>query len=281
MNYVTLNNGVKMPQLGFGCFQITDYDKCKEVVLNALDMGYRLIDTAALYENEGAVGAAIRESGIPREDIFITTKILARDTREDKVKDAFNRSIENLGLDYIDLYLIHQPFNDSYGAWRTMSELYRAGRCRAIGVSNFFPDKFVDFCFNNEVIPAVNQFEVHPFFQNELLCRLTKQYNVQLEAWGPLAENRNGIFQNPVLAGIAEKHEKTIAQVILRWHMQRGIVAIPKSTRKERMIENISVFDFELDVFDMLKIESLETGKSVDGDYRDPECAYMMNALGF
>lgn len=270
MKNIILNNGVKMPILGFGVYQILDEKICEEAVLNALQAGYRLIDTAAAYKNEEAVGRAIKRSGIPREEIFVTTKLWIQDATYEGAKRGFETSLRNLGLDYIDLYLIHQPYNDVYGAWRAMSELYKEGKIKAIGVSNFQRDRLVDFILNNEVIPAVNQIQVHPFRQKRLEKELLDEYGVQMEAWAPFAEGQNNIFKNEVIDGIAEKYNKTIAQVILRWHIQRGVVAIPKSVHKERIIENFDIWDFELDEDDMKIMATLEPNKDTSLVKVDP-----------
>lgn len=267
---VTLNNGVEMPILGYGVFQIPDLAECERCVLDALEVGYRLIDTAASYGNEAAVGAAIKRSGVPREEIFVTTKLWLQDTGYEKTKRAFERSLQRLQLDYLDLYLIHQPYGDVHGSWRAMEELYREGRIRAIGVSNFYPDRVMDLIMHNEVVPAVNQLECHPFHQQIETQAFLQENNVQIESWGPFAEGRNNIFQNDVLRSIGEKHHKTVAQVILRWLIQRRVVAIPKSVRKERMEENFNVFDFELSPEEMAAIATLDTKTSAFFDHRDP-----------
>ncbi|MCL6586299.1 MAG: aldo/keto reductase [Anoxybacillus sp.] len=271
MQMVVLNNGVKMPILGFGVFQITDPELCEQCVYDALMTGYRLIDTAASYQNEAAVGRAIKRSGIPREDIFVTTKLWIQDAGYESTKKAFARSLERLQLDYIDLYLIHQPFGDIYGSWRAMEELYREGKIRAIGVSNFYMDRLIDLILHHDVTPAVNQIETHPFCQQVESAEFMKQHGVQIESWAPFAEGRNNIFQNEVLVSIAKKHNKSVAQVILRWLTQRGIVAIPKSVHKERIVENFQIFDFELDQEDMNKIATLDTKQSLFFSHRDPE----------
>jgi diketogulonate reductase-like aldo/keto reductase len=276
MKTVTLNNGIEMPMLGFGVFQIPDAAECERSVVDALKTGYRLIDTAASYGNEEAVGNAIRRSGIPRQDLFITTKLWVSGAGYDKTKAAFERSMQKLRLDYLDLYLIHQPYGDVYGSWRAMEELYGEKRIRAIGVSNFHPDRVMDLILHNEVKPAVNQIETHPFHQQVAALRFLKDNSVQIESWGPFAEGKNNIFQNELLRSIAAKHGKTVAQVILRWLIQRGVVAIPKSVRKERMVENFSVFDFSLGSGDMEKIASLDTRQSVFFDHRDPESVKMI-----
>ncbi|HVS53488.1 MAG TPA: aldo/keto reductase [Opitutaceae bacterium] len=270
MQTVTLNNGVEMPILGFGVFQVPDLKECERSVLDALQVGYRLIDTAASYGNEEAVGHAIKRSGIPRDQIFVTTKLWLADAGQERTKKAFERSMQKLQLDYLDLYLIHQPYGDVYGAWRAMEELYREQRIRAIGVSNFHPDRIMDLMLHNQVKPAVNQIETHPFHQQVETQRFLRENDVQIESWGPFAEGRNNIFQNELLRAIAARHRKTVAQVILRWLTQRGVVAIPKSVRKERMAENFAIFDFELRAEDLTAIASLDTTQSAFFDHRDP-----------
>ena len=277
MKYVTLNNGVKMPILGFGVFQIDDMKECEEAVYNALKAGYRLIDTAAAYGNEEAVGRAIKRSGIPREEIFVTTKLWVSDANYEKAKLAFETSLKKLDLEYIDLYLIHQPFNDVYGAWRAMTELYKEGKIKAIGVSNFYPDRLVDFIMNNEVVPAVNQVETHPFNQQVKANEIMKKYGVQIESWGPFAEGKNGIFANEILSEIGKKYNKSVAQVILRWLIQRDVVVIPKSVRKERIEENFNVFDFELNSEDMGKISELDKKESLFLNHDDVEIVKWLN----
>ncbi|AMQ21395.1 aldo/keto reductase [Geobacillus sp. JS12] len=271
MQMVVLNNGVKMPILGFGVYQINDLELCEQCVYDALMTGYRLIDTAASYQNEEAVGRAIKRSGIPREDIFVTTKLWIQDAGYESTKKAFARSLERLQLDYIDLYLIHQPFGDVYGSWRAMEEFYREGKVRAIGVSNFHMDRLIDLILHHDVTPAVNQIETHPFCQQVESTEFMKQHGVQIESWAPFAEGRNNMFQNEVLVSIANKHNKSVAQVILRWLTQRGIVAIPKSVHKERIVENFQIFDFELDQEDMNNIAALDTKQSLFFSHRDPE----------
>lgn len=267
---VTLNNGVEMPILGFGVFQVPDPAECARSVLDALDVGYRLLDTAASYGNEAAVGDAIRDSGIDRAEIFVTTKLWVQDANYDGAKAAFERSLDKLRLDYLDLYLIHQPYGDVYGAWRAMEDLHRAGRIRAIGVSNFYSDRIVDFVLHNDIVPAVNQIEIHPFHQQTEALPLLQEHGIQAEAWGPFAEGKNGLFQNEVLQPIARKHGRSVAQVVLRWLIQRGVVAIPKSVRKERMAENFTVFDFELDAEDLAALAALDQKTSSFFDHRDP-----------
>lgn len=271
--FVTLNNGVQMPILGFGVFQIADEAECEASVLAALEAGYRSIDTAASYMNEAAVGRAIKASGIPREELFITTKLWIQDAGEAAAKRAFDKSMEKLGLEYLDLYLIHQPYGDVYGAWRAMENLNREGRVRAIGVSNFYPDRLVDFILHNEIVPAVNQIETHPFFQRTNDQAIMKEHGVQIESWAPFAEGRNDLFANEELSRLAAKHEKSVAQVVLRWLIQREVVVIPKSVRPDRMAENIDVFDFELGAEDMSLIASLDQGVSQFFDHRTPESA--------
>ena len=271
MHKVVLNNGVEMPILGFGVFQITDPQECERCVYEALQTGYRLIDTAAAYLNEEAVGKAIKRSGVPRQEIFVTTKLWIQDAGYESTQQAFEKSLARLQLDYLDLYLIHQPYGDVYGSWRAMEELYREGRTRAIGVSNFQPDRLMDLMVHNEVVPAVNQVEVHPFCQQVKAREFMRENNVQIEAWGPFAEGRNNIFGNELLLAIAQKHNRTVAQVILRWSVQRDVVAIPKTVRQERMVENFSVFDFELGREDMDAILTLDTRSSSFFDHRDPE----------
>jgi len=270
MKNIVLNNGVEMPILGFGVYQVTDAEECERSVFDAIGAGYRLIDTAAAYGNEQAVGKAIRKSGVTREELFITTKLWVADVSYEKAKTAFEKSLKNLGLDYLDLYLIHQPYNDVHGAWRAMEELYKEGKIRAIGVSNFQPDRVMDMIVFNEVVPAVNQIETHPFNQHIETQKFLIENEVQIESWGPFAEGRNDIFKNELLASIGKKHNKSIAQVILRWLTQRKIVAIPKSVRKDRIIENFNIFDFKLSAEDMESIATLDTGKSLFFDHRDP-----------
>ena len=267
---VVLNNGVEMPLLGFGVFQVPDAEECERSVCDAINEGYRLIDTAASYMNEAAVGRAIKRSGVPRQDLFITTKLWIQDAGYEKAKPAFEKSLRKLGLDYLDLYLIHQPYGDVFGAWRAMEELHLEGRIRAIGVSNFHPDRIMDFIVHNRITPAVNQIETHPFHQQNLAQAFLSEQRIQIESWGPFAEGRNGMFGNPLLVSLAAKHRKTVAQIILRWLTQRGVVAIPKSVRKERMAENFNIFDFELAPEDMAAIKSLDTEASLFFDHRDP-----------
>lgn len=270
METVKLNNGVEMPILGYGVFQIPDEKECEKSVRDAIETGYRLIDTAAAYMNEVAVGNAIRQSKIAREDLFVTTKLWVQDTGYEKTKKAFEKSLNKLQLSYLDLYLIHQPYGDVHGSWRAMEELYEEGKVRAIGVSNFHPDRVMDVIAFNKIIPAVNQIETHPFNQQIETQKFLIENNVQIESWGPFAEGKNNIFQNELLASVGNKYNKSIAQVILRWLTQRGVVAIPKSVRKERMKENFEIFDFELCAEDMEAITALDTKTSSFFDHRDP-----------
>lgn len=279
MQTVTLNNGVKMPIIGFGVYQIPDAEECGNAVYEALMAGYRLIDTAAGYLNEEAVGRAVKRSGVPREELFITTKLWVQDAGYESAKLAFAKSLNKLQLDYLDLYLIHQPFGDYYGAWRAMEELYREGKIRAIGVSNFLPDRLMDLIVHNEIVPAVNQIETHPFYQQIESAAFMKEQGVQHQSWGPFAEGRGNMFGNEVLTSIAGKHSKSVAQVVLRWLVQRDIVAIPKSVHKERIVENFDIFDFELSAEDMERISALDTRKSLFLDYHDPEVAKKLGGL--
>lgn len=271
MQKVKLNNGVEMPILGFGVFQIPDLDECEKSVSDALEVGYRLIDTAASYQNERAVGNAIKNSDIAREDLFITTKLWIQSDGYEGTKRAFEKSLNELQLDYLDLYLIHQPYGDVYGSWKAMEELYKARKVRAIGVSNFHPDRLMDLMVHNKIVPAVNQVETHPFHQQIDNQQFMVENNVQIESWGPFAEGRNNLFQNELLSSIGGKYNKSIAQVVLRWLTQRGVVAIPKSIRKERMAENFNIFDFELSHDEMEAIKVLDTKTSSFFDHRDPK----------
>lgn len=276
MQKVMLNNGIEMPILGFGVYQIADQKECEQSVYDAVMAGYRLIDTAASYLNEEAVGRALKRSGVAREELFITTKLWVQDTGYERTKHAFERSLEKLQLDYLDLYLIHQPFGDVYGSWRAMEELYREGKVRAIGVSNFQMDRLIDLMVHNEVVPAVNQIETHPFNQQIDSAKFMKENNVQIESWAPFAEGKNNLFQHELLGTIAEKHNKSVAQVVLRWLTQREIVVIPKSVRTERIIENFNIFDFELSQGDMELITSLDTKHSLFFSHNDPEIVKWM-----
>jgi len=271
MQNVVLNNGVQMPILGFGVFQMTDAAECEQSVLAAIRTGYRLIDTAASYMNEEAVGRAFRKSGIPREELFVTTKLWVQDAGYEATKTAYEKSLKRLNLDYLDLYLIHQPFGDVHGSWRAMEELLHAGKVRAIGVSNFHPDRIADLLAFHEVVPAVNQIETHPFNQRTETQKFLKENGIQIESWGPFAEGKDNIFHNAQLLALAEKHEKSVAQVILRWLTQRGVVAIPKSVHRERIVENFSIFDFELSAEDMDAIAGLDRRVSSFFDHRDPK----------
>lgn len=271
MDYVTLKNGVQMPQEGFGVFQIRDLDECERVVLDAIGAGYRLIDTAESYGNESAVGKAIAKSGVNRADLFISTKLWVTNTSYEGAKAAIDRSMENLGVDYLDLYLIHQAMGDYIGAWRAMTEAYKEGRIRAIGVCNFYPHRLADFCETVDELPAVNQVELHPFFQQENALSLMREYGVQPMAWAPFAEGKHGIFTHPVLTKIGEKYGKGAGQVALRWNMQRGVVVIPKSTHRERMEQNLDVFDFTLTDEEMKEIAALDIGHSEIIDHTDPK----------
>ena len=270
MQKVKLNNGVEMPILGFGVFQVKDLDECERSVRNAIEVGYRLIDTAQSYGNEEAVGKAIKSSGVPREDLFITTKVWIQSDGYNGTKKAFENSLRRLDLEYLDLYPIHQPLGDVYGEWRTMQDLYKEGKARAIGVSNFQPDRLIDLITHNEIVPAVDQIETHPFHQQSEVQKFLQENNVQIESWGPFAEGKNNIFHNELLFSIGKKYNKSIAQVILRWLTQRGIVAIPKSVRRERMEENFNIFDFELSEEDMGTIKTLDTKTTSFFDHRDP-----------
>lgn len=271
MKTVTLNNGVEMPVLGYGVYQIPDYDECKKSVLTALEAGYRSIDTAQAYGNEQAVGDAIRESGIAREDIFITTKLWISHYGYEKAKKAFAESMEKLQIDTLDLYLLHQPYNDVYGAWRALEELYKEGKVRAIGVSNFFPDRLVDLIEYNEVTPVLNQIETHPFYQRNVDRKIMDEYNVRHESWAPFAEGRENFFNNEILGGIGKKYGKSVAQVTLRWLIQRGVIVIPKSVTPSRIKENFEVFDFELSDGDMNLIAQMDTNATKFLNHKDPE----------
>ncbi|MEN9609535.1 MAG: hypothetical protein RLZZ628_349 [Bacteroidota bacterium] len=270
MQNIKLNNGVEMPILGFGVFQIPDLAACEKCVLDAINVGYRLIDTAASYGNEAAVGKAIRNCGVPRADLFITTKLWIQSNGYEGTKKAFDQSMKHLNLDYLDLYLMHQPYGDVYGAWRAMQDLYKEGRIRAIGVSNFHPDRLMDLMVHHEIIPAVNQIETHPFHQQLQSHAFLQANQVQIESWAPFAEGKNNLFQQELLASMGQKYNKSIAQVVLRWLTQRRVVAIPKSVRKEKMVENFNIFDFELSDADMEAIQTLDQKTSSFFDHRDP-----------
>ncbi|WP_337606245.1 aldo/keto reductase [Claveliimonas sp.] len=279
MEYVTLNNGVKMPKEGFGVFQVPDPAQCEQAVLDAVASGYRLIDTAAAYMNEEAVGEAIAKCGVPREELFITTKLWVQDAGYEEAKKAIRTSLDKLGLDYLDLYLIHQPMGDYVGAYRAMEEAYKEGTLKAIGVCNFYPARLADLCETVDVIPAVNQVELHPFFQQENALALMNEYGVIPEAWGPFAEGNHGIFTHPVLSKIGEKYGKSAAQVALRWNVQRGVVVIPKSVHKDRMEQNIAIWDFKLSDEDMAKIAELDLGYSEIVNHDDPAFTKMLHSL--
>ena len=278
MEHRILNNGVEMPVLGFGVYQVEE-TVCEQCVCDAIAAGYRSIDTASAYLNERAVGRAIRRSGVPREELFITTKLWVQDAGYESTKRALAKSLERLQLDYLDLYLIHQPFGDVYGSWRAMEELYREGRIRAIGVSNFYPDRLQDLILHNEVAPAVNQVETHPFHQQTAAAEFMRTKGVQIESWAPFAEGKNGLFSNEVLLAVAARYKKTVAQVVLRWLIQRGVVCIPKSVHAERIAENFDVFGFALDAEDMAVIASLDRPESSFLDHRDPETVEWLSNL--
>ena len=279
METVKLNNGVEMPLEGFGVFQVPDPEQCEKAVLDAIDAGYRLIDTAAAYMNEQAVGEAIRKCGVPREELFITTKLWVQDASYEGAKAAIERSLNNLGLDYIDLYLIHQPMGDYIGAYRAMEEANKAGKLRAIGVCNFYPNRLADLCETVDIMPAVNQVELHPFFQQENALALMKEYGVHPEAWGPFAEGKYNIFTHPVLTAIGQKYGKSAAQVALRWNVQRGVTVIPKSIHKERMGQNIDIWVFQLSEEDMAEIAKLDIGRSEIVDHSSPDFVKMLHQL--
>ncbi len=275
---VKLNNGIEMPLEGFGVFQVSDPAVCEQAVLDAIESGYRLIDTAAAYMNEEAVGRAIAKCGVPREELFITTKLWVQDASYEGAKQAIETSMQKLGLSYIDLYLIHQPMGDYIGAWRAMEEAYKAGKLRAIGVCNCYPHVLADICETVAVKPAVNQVELHPFFQQENALALMREYGVHPEAWGPFAEGSHGIFTHPVLTAIGQKYGKSAAQVALRWNVQRGVTVIPKSVHKERMEQNINIWDFTLSGEDMAEIAKLDIGRSEIVDHSDPKFVQMLHS---
>ncbi|ARO10228.1 aldo/keto reductase [Lactiplantibacillus plantarum] len=270
METVKLNNGVEMPKLGFGVFQVTDLDQCEQAVVDAIDSGYRLIDTAAAYQNEAAVGRAIKRSGVDRKELFITSKLWVSDANYERAQKGIEQSLNNLGLDYLDLYLLHQPYGDVVGAWRALEEAYKAGKIRAIGVSNFYGGQLKNLELSNEVKPAINQIEVNPWYQQKSEVDFAQSDDIQVEAWAPFAEGKHEIFTNKVIAEIANKYGKSNGQVILRWLLQRGIVVIPKSVHKNRMAENINVFDFELKSDEMNALNNLDKGESQFFDHRDP-----------
>ena len=279
MEYKTLNNGVKMPVVGFGVFQVKDEEECKRVVLDAIDAGYRLIDTAQSYGNEEAVGKAIQETSVPRDELFITTKVWISNYGYEKAKASVEESLKKMQLDYFDLVLLHQPFKDYHGAYRALIDLYKEGKIKAIGVSNFYPDRLVDLALDTEVVPAVNQVEVNPFHQQDTALIYNTKYDVQLEAWAPFAEGKNGIFTNETLVEIGNKYNKSVGQVILRWLVQRGIVPLAKTVRKERMQENLNIFDFELSEEDMQTISSLNKDTSSFFSHYDPTTVEMICGL--
>lgn len=279
MEFLTLSNGVKMPQEGFGVFQIPDHKEAKRCVLDALDTGYRLIDTAAAYMNENAVGEAVRESGVKREDVFVTSKVWVQDMNYEGAEKAIDASLSKLGFDYLDLMLLHQPMGDYYGAWRALEEAYKAGKLRAIGMANCYPQVIADMCLTVDIKPMVNQVEIHPFFQQQLNIDTMKEFGVVPQAWGPFAEGNHNIFNHPVLSEIGKKYGKSAAQAALRWNIQRGVSVIPKSTHKERMEQNISVWDFELSQEDMEQITKLDIGHSEIVDHYSPEFVKMLHSL--
>jgi 2,5-diketo-D-gluconate reductase A len=274
---MTLNNGVEMPVLGFGVYQIPA-EQTEQPVTDALAAGYRSLDTAAAYQNEEAVGRAIASSGIPRSELFVTTKLWIQKPGEDNARRAFEASLERLGLDYVDLYLIHQPLGDYYSSWRAMQKISREGLATAIGVANFYPDRLVDLIDHNDVTPALNQIETHPFFQRTADQQLMREHGVQIESWGPFAEGKNNLFSDPTLSGIGATHGKSVAQVVLRWLIQRDVVVIPKSVRPDRMRENIDVFDFELTDDEMARIAAMDTGTTLFFDHRDPDMVSWLNS---
>lgn len=270
MQTIKLSNGVEMPQEGFGVFQISDLKICEQAVSEAIATGYRLIGTASSYKNEEAVGAAIHKSGLPREDFFVTSKVFINEMGYEQTKKAFYKTLDNLGFDYLDLYLIHMPFGDYYGAWRAMEELYKEKRIRAIGVSNFQSDRIIDLCYTAEIRPMVNQLELHPFYQREEELTVLREYNITPQAWAPFAEGMNGMFTNPVLKGIAAGHGKSVAQIILRWNVQRGVSIIPKSVHRNRMEENLAIWNFELSAENMHQIATLDLAHPLMLDPRKP-----------
>lgn len=280
MEYVILNNGVKMPILGYGVYQIADQEECERCVLDAISVGFRSIDTAQAYGNEEAVGRALRKSGVPREELFITTKVWISNAGYEKAKASIEVSLRKIQLDYLDLLLIHQPFNDYYGTYRAMEEFYKAGKIKAIGVSNFYPDRYIDLVQFCEVVPAVNQVETHVFNQQVKAQEIMKKYNTQIESWGPFAEGKNEMFTNSILKEVGDKHNKSTAQVALRFLIQRGVVVIPKSTHKNRMEENFNVFDFELTVEEMAKIAALDIGESAFFSHYDPQTVEFLTSFG-
>lgn len=279
MMYVELNNGVKMPILGYGVFQITDPKECERCVLDAIDVGYRLIDTAQAYGNEEAVGKAIKKSGVPREELFITTKVWISNAGYENAKKSVEESLRKLQLDYLDLLLIHQPFNDYYGTYRAMEELHREGKIKAIGISNFYPDRLIDLIKFNEIVPTVNQVETHVFNQQVKAQEIMKKYGVQIQAWAPFAEGKNNLFSNETLKAVGDKYNKSIAQVALRYLIQRGVSVLPKSVNKERMKQNFDVFNFELAEEDMNLIATLDKEESLFFSHYDPETVEYLTSL--
>ena len=279
MQYRSLSNGVELPMIGYGTFQIKDAAQCEQCVSEALEAGYRLFDTAASYENEAAIGRALRGSRVPRDEWFVTTKLWVQDAGYDGTLKAFDSSLKQWGLDYIDLYLLHQPMGDYIGAYRAMEEAYKEGKLKAIGVCNFYPNRLAYLCETVEVKPAVNQVELHPFFQQENALALMKQYGVHPEAWGPFAEGNHGIFTHPVLTKIGQKYGKSAAQVALRWNVQRGVTVIPKSVHKERMEQNMAIWDFQLSNEDMAEIAGLDIGHSEIVDHSDPKFVQMLHSM--
>jgi len=281
MQTIKLNNGVEMPMLGLGVFQIEDQNECEQTVLTAIESGYRLIDTASVYKNEAAVGNGIKKSGIARDELFLTTKLWIQDAGYEKTKKAFETSLQKLQTDYLDLYLIHRPLGDYYGSWRAMEELYKEGRIKAIGISNFYLDEVVDLIAHNEIVPVLNQIELNPFHQRVDDQAVLKKNNILTQSWASFAEGKNDFFKNEILSSIGEKYDKSIAQVTLRWLIQRGIIVIPKSVKKERMIENYNIWDFELSKDDMNVIAVIDTGKSSFFDQRDPEVTEWLTKTTF
>lgn len=279
MSSVQLNNGHRMPLLGFGVYQVPDVAQCEQSVYDALMAGYRSIDTAAAYRNEEAVGRAIKRSGIPRQELFVTSKLWVQDATYEAAKTAYQTSLDKLQLDYLDLYLIHQPFNDIYGAWRALEELYEAGKVQAIGVSNLPSDRLVDLILNNRLAPMVNQIEIHPFHQQTAAIQVMRAYGVQPEGWAPFAEGKQNLFANDTLLEIAKRHKKSIGQIVLRWNIQREVVAIPKSVHKERIIENFDIFDFELSAADLQQISAMDEAKGLFVEHADPEFVKRMNSF--
>jgi 2,5-diketo-D-gluconate reductase A len=279
MEYITLNNGVKMPVLGYGVYQIEDLRECERCVLDAIEVGYRSIDTAQTYGNEEAVGRAIKKCNVPREELFITTKVWISNAGYEKAKTSIEKSLKNLQLEYLDLVLIHQPFNDYYGTYKAMEEMYKSGKIRAIGVSNFYPDRLIDLIKFNEIVPAINQVETHPFNQQIKAKEIMDKYGVQIESWAPFAEGKNNIFTNKILKKVGDRYNKSTAQVALRYLIQRGVIVIPKSVHKERMVQNFNIFDFKLDKDDMNKIAKLDKAESAFFSHRDPDVVEIFAGL--